>query len=250
MPGLVLNVIPKTTYDFADIDVGVSQVIPLGEPIDILQYTRFSIIIRVHDLQIAPSNVLNVGFYADGFIDGNIQFVPPLVHLFSRDLTSSTVAPTLLTVLGMPACYPVATIAMQATRAVVGTMKASISVDVHMTKPDIDQRSQRFHGLGYSGIPAPVATGGGGGSLGGGCSVKGEGIVSGNMVGSSAIDFYKEAQRAATNAVIVKNLAGGTGTTQPAQLTTFHPGQITGSPSTPTLAPTSDDDWKTRWRGQ
>ncbi len=144
MAGTLINIIPKTLCDFGDMAPGISAVMPLGYPIDVLPYTDAAIIVRIHSYVIGAFDTINFGLYPDGHLESSdAQFFGRGV-LVSVDLFSSTPAPTVLVGSGaVLGAY--LSLGMFANRAVGSVVTAAtVSVDVCLRNPDeIEDASQR-----------------------------------------------------------------------------------------------------------
>lgn len=135
MSGRLVRVLPKTTFDFANIANGSSPLIPLGAPVSSLDYADVYLVVYVHSLSVAASNSIVVGIYEDGFLEGNVQYVPPLNLIGSVSVLPSQTAPRLCT-LGNGCRVPYVTAALTAQRAAAGALSATLSVDVMLRGAD------------------------------------------------------------------------------------------------------------------
>src|SRR5262245_24612270 len=97
MSGKVVTVLPKTTLDFTNAGFP-NGTIPLGHPIDTLEYIEATLNVRVHSVS-GGSGSVNISFYVDGWFQGtNQDFLGDALQYYNYLITisPSTVAPTLL----------------------------------------------------------------------------------------------------------------------------------------------------------
>jgi hypothetical protein len=136
MSGKLVHVIPKTTFDFTNNSAGV---LPLGDPIDTLEYIEATLILRVHSLTATGSGTFYFRVYRDGWFQGTNQDFLGVV--FSGTdvvgnpivLTQSTVAPTLRLIKVKRVSSRYIIIGMEPKTA---GLKVSVSVDVCLRSPD------------------------------------------------------------------------------------------------------------------
>jgi len=76
MAGIVVPVIPKTTFDFSNTDSATIGPIPIGVPIDITQYPGVGLVVRLHSANIDATSTFNVQLTDDGFLDGSAEAFP------------------------------------------------------------------------------------------------------------------------------------------------------------------------------
>jgi hypothetical protein len=72
MAGKLVNVIPKTAFDFSNIDSALTaEFHRIGDVIDVTDFGMLGLVVRVHDVSMAGTNNIFVGVFDDGFLDGS-----------------------------------------------------------------------------------------------------------------------------------------------------------------------------------
>lgn len=136
MSGLLLNLIPKRTYDFSALISGNSETLFIAERIDASQHSNSSLIVRVHTASCAGGTI-TFNTFKDGFTtdDPATKFfaatgAPPLT------INNSTVAPTLLAVTGNAFVGHYVALSIVGSRTTVGSISATVSVDLCLRSAD------------------------------------------------------------------------------------------------------------------
>jgi hypothetical protein len=128
MAGTLINVVPRTTYDFGVLSTGSAKVI-VGGPFDVSQYQDVNVLVRVHSVSITSGNELAVSLFEDGFVEGSdTPYVSP-ASLTGVVLTSANVAPSLAAAQGNTTAQFVS-VGLEVTKSVAGNLMATISVDL------------------------------------------------------------------------------------------------------------------------
>jgi hypothetical protein len=135
MAGVVVNVIPKTTYDFSSLTVpSQSSNIPIGPTIEITQFTFVGLIVRLHASNMSASNQLIVSLTEDGFLDGSAQAFPGTPYDSNVVFVGTDAAPLArFYYTRLNSQYVSATVAGYLSAA---PFSASISVDVYLQNGD------------------------------------------------------------------------------------------------------------------
>jgi len=143
MAGEVFRAVAKTTYDFASMAVGTSLAMPLGEPIDALQYTDAILVVRVHAVTITGTNDIRIGLFPDGFLEGSgvayfgtLPIVTPDIFTVQVLTSLAGLVPPVAVVMGGQAVGPALSVGLQVNRLMAGSLSATVSVDVCMRNPD------------------------------------------------------------------------------------------------------------------
>jgi hypothetical protein len=93
MAGVVVTVLPKTSFDFGGVTAGTSSAnVPLGLPLDVTQYTNVGVALRIHASSIGASSEVEIALLEDGFLDGSAEAFPGNSDAFIG-ISSSDVAP-------------------------------------------------------------------------------------------------------------------------------------------------------------
>jgi hypothetical protein len=135
MAGALINLLPKTAYDFSGIGTGSVPITAIAGPVDVLQYVDAAVIIRVHSISIAPTNSITFGIVDDGFVPGSDLPYLSSFFIVGYSLVSSTGAPALVSVFG-PANGQYMTLGLAAQRPAGGALSATVSIDVLLRSSD------------------------------------------------------------------------------------------------------------------
>jgi hypothetical protein len=72
MAGKLINVVPRTVFDFGNTDSALTpQYLRIGDTIDVAEFGMIGLIVRVHQVAMAGSNAIIIGVFDDGFLDGS-----------------------------------------------------------------------------------------------------------------------------------------------------------------------------------
>lgn len=140
MAGVVLNVLRKTHFDwvqFRDPLVGPAPTQPVGDPIDVLQYTDIVLMVRFYAFDIGPSSSLTLGLFPDYVDDpGSSGFgVIPIISTTVAPVLGNDTAPRLF-IVGAPVSSQYVTVGLTYHYAASGNASMDMSVDVCLRSPD------------------------------------------------------------------------------------------------------------------
>jgi len=86
MAGEVIRVCPPRVFDFSNIEAGGAQHITVAERIDVSQYARADLMVRVHEAQLTGTVVITVQLVSDGYTTDD-----PAKTFFSQPLGAGIV---------------------------------------------------------------------------------------------------------------------------------------------------------------
>jgi len=135
--GKLVPIIPKTTYDFTNIQAGaITAALPIGDPVDTLEYPLVGLIVRVHANNVGGTSYIQVGLYFDGFLDGSSFAYPDKDPWTELQITNGIASPTVLFRYGT-IWSQYATVALTSNNSGVGgSIAATISVDLYLRNAD------------------------------------------------------------------------------------------------------------------
>jgi hypothetical protein len=134
MAGQLQTILPKTEFNFKEFAQGTTDPIPMGAPVDALDYPDGVMIIRVHALNFPADNSLIVGLYPDGSLGSDSQFFGNTA-LSSVTLVGGFVVPSLRT-FGAVLLSQYVTLGLVVVRTGTSPMTATLSVDIALRSPD------------------------------------------------------------------------------------------------------------------
>jgi hypothetical protein len=144
MAGAVINVLPRTHFDWTNYNGGSGgNIFPVSDPIDALQFTTATLIVRFHYLNLVDIGTnLTIGVYPDYVDDpGSSGFgVAPIVSVVIKN---TAVAPSLF-VGGAPIYSQYVTIGLTENYGATGPAVADISVDLCLRNPDDTRTATAF----------------------------------------------------------------------------------------------------------
>src|SRR5262249_39752390 len=126
MAGTLINVLPKTTYDFVHMTNGTLPLTPIAGPVDALPYTNVALLLRIHAISIDPgtSNKIVFSVCDDGYIEGSSVPYVSKAAVASTVLDENSSAPSLLSSSGF-VIGQYLSLALSAVRNAAGAIKAT-----------------------------------------------------------------------------------------------------------------------------
>lgn len=93
MSGIVVEVTPKRSFNFDDLDQNTTQTLTIAERIDVSQWPIGYLMVNVFSAAISSTSTITVSVQPDGFTteDPSVSFIDPTVANAEIDLGSATV---------------------------------------------------------------------------------------------------------------------------------------------------------------
>jgi hypothetical protein len=141
MSGVLVNILPKRTFDFSNVASGSSQKYTIAERIDISQYVDATLILRIHSA-VASGGTIAFEVYGDGFTaeDPSLKFATPVaLAAVGTTISSTVVAPALQTAgnsTGVNLSGRFALFRVTASRTSASNLNATVSADLLLKSPD------------------------------------------------------------------------------------------------------------------